>query len=56
LQHPVSLPLIAVLRRNMWNFFRVENEHLNNVGQYRSEAESPLGCLLLLSLFVTENE
>ena len=27
---------IEVLRRFMWNFFRLENEHLNNCGQFRA--------------------
>ncbi|KAL3275926.1 hypothetical protein HHI36_020662 [Cryptolaemus montrouzieri] len=25
-----------VFRRFMWNFFRLENEHLNNVGKFRA--------------------
>lgn len=27
---------LEVVRRLMWNFFRLENEHLNNCGQYRA--------------------
>ncbi len=27
---------LEILRRCMWNFFRLENEHLNNCGQYRA--------------------
>ncbi|OAQ27980.1 EXS-domain-containing protein, partial [Linnemannia elongata AG-77] len=30
-----SLALVEVLRRWMWNFFRLENEHLNNCGHFR---------------------
>uniref|UniRef100_A0A0V0GMQ9 Putative ovule protein n=1 Tax=Solanum chacoense TaxID=4108 RepID=A0A0V0GMQ9_SOLCH len=26
----------------MWNFFRLENEHLNNVGKYRAFKSVPL--------------
>ncbi|XP_061366328.1 phosphate transporter PHO1 homolog 10-like [Gastrolobium bilobum] len=27
---------LEVIRRGIWNFFRLENEHLNNVGNYRA--------------------
>ncbi|KAH1189039.1 Phosphate transporter PHO1 3 [Glycine max] len=27
---------LEIIRRGMWNFFRLENEHLNNVGKYRA--------------------
>ncbi|CAN4128176.1 unnamed protein product [Withania somnifera] len=27
---------LEILRRGIWNFFRLENEHLNNVGEYRA--------------------
>ncbi|KAK3811144.1 MAG: EXS family-domain-containing protein, partial [Benniella sp.] len=37
-----SLALIEVLRRWMWNFFRLENEHLNNCGQFRAIKDIPL--------------
>ena len=30
------LALLESLRRFMWNFFRLENEHLNNCGQFRA--------------------
>lgn len=30
------------LRRFQWNFFRMENEHLNNIGEYRAERVVPL--------------
>ncbi|OIS99169.1 PREDICTED: phosphate transporter PHO1 homolog 9-like [Nicotiana attenuata] len=33
---------LEILRRGMWNFFRLENEHLNNVGKYRASKSLPL--------------
>ncbi|CAN4079402.1 unnamed protein product [Withania somnifera] len=33
---------LEILRRGMWNFFRLENEHLNNVGKYRASKIIPL--------------
>ncbi|XP_057494190.1 phosphate transporter PHO1 homolog 10 [Actinidia eriantha] len=33
---------LEILRRGMWNFFRLENEHLNNVGRYRAFKSVPL--------------
>ncbi|XP_023638797.1 phosphate transporter PHO1 homolog 6 [Capsella rubella] len=27
---------LEIIRRGIWNFFRLENEHLNNVGKYRA--------------------
>lgn len=27
---------LEVFRRFIWNFFRLENEHLNNCGQFRA--------------------
>lgn len=38
----VSLACLEVLRRGIWNFFRIENEHLNNVGKYRAVKAVPL--------------
>ncbi|KAI8889982.1 EXS-domain-containing protein [Backusella circina FSU 941] len=32
----MSLALLEIYRRIQWNFFRLENEHLNNCGQYRA--------------------
>lgn len=32
----LMLALLESLRRFIWNFFRLENEHLNNVGQFRA--------------------
>ena len=31
-----TLKLIYFFSRFMWNFFRLENEHLNNCGQFRA--------------------
>ncbi|KAI9194678.1 hypothetical protein LWI28_008116 [Acer negundo] len=31
-----------VIRRGHWNFYRLENEHLNNVGKYRAVKAVPL--------------
>ncbi|KAI0988860.1 hypothetical protein GJ496_003006 [Pomphorhynchus laevis] len=28
--------MLEMLRRHIWNYFRLENEHLNNVGQFRA--------------------
>ncbi|KAG0369636.1 hypothetical protein BGZ54_009368 [Gamsiella multidivaricata] len=36
------MALIEVLRRWIWNFFRLENEHLNNCGQFRAIKDIPL--------------
>ncbi|XP_073018921.1 phosphate transporter PHO1 homolog 3-like isoform X1 [Primulina eburnea] len=33
---------LEILRRGIWNFFRLENEHLNNVGKYRAFKHVPL--------------
>ncbi|KAL8533762.1 hypothetical protein ACS0TY_009961 [Phlomoides rotata] len=33
---------LEILRRGLWNFFRLENEHLNNVGRYRAFKSVPL--------------
>jgi len=33
--------LLEVFRRFVWNFFRVENEHVNNCGQFRQVTEIP---------------
>ncbi|KAK3845434.1 MAG: EXS family-domain-containing protein [Linnemannia gamsii] len=36
------LAFLEVLRRWQWNFFRLENEHLNNCGQFRAIKDIPL--------------
>ncbi|KAI3858068.1 hypothetical protein MKW98_029542 [Papaver atlanticum] len=33
---------LEIIRRGMWNFFRLENEHLNNVGKFRAFKTVPL--------------
>ncbi|EFJ06016.1 hypothetical protein SELMODRAFT_451422 [Selaginella moellendorffii] len=33
---------LEVIRRGHWNFYRLENEHLNNVGRYRAVRAVPL--------------
>ncbi|KAJ8546043.1 hypothetical protein K7X08_018626 [Anisodus acutangulus] len=33
---------LEILLPGMWNFFRLENEHLNNVGKYRASKSVPL--------------
>ncbi|XP_015576803.2 phosphate transporter PHO1 homolog 3 isoform X5 [Ricinus communis] len=40
-----SIAIVAsleIIRRGIWNFFRLENEHLNNVGKYRAFKSVPL--------------
>lgn len=38
----ILLALLEAYRRIQWNFFRLENEHLNNCGQYRAIKDIPL--------------
>ncbi|KAI3966953.1 hypothetical protein MKW92_040420 [Papaver armeniacum] len=33
---------LEIFRRGVWNFFRIENEHLNNVGKFRAFTTVPL--------------
>ncbi|XP_034198545.1 phosphate transporter PHO1 homolog 3-like isoform X2 [Prunus dulcis] len=33
---------LEIIRRGIWSFFRLENEHLNNVGKYRTFKSVPL--------------
>lgn len=38
---------LEVFRRFMWNFFRLENEHLNNCGKFRAIRDisvAPMDC------------
>ncbi|GAB2217751.1 hypothetical protein Drorol1_Dr00000962 [Drosera rotundifolia] len=37
-----SLASLEVIRRGHWNFYRLENEHLNNVGKFRAVKIVPL--------------
>lgn len=41
------LATLEVFRRCLWNIFRFENEHLNNVGQFRATDIIPLGVTVL---------
>ncbi|KAH9305024.1 hypothetical protein KI387_009428, partial [Taxus chinensis] len=34
--------MAEIARRGLWNFFRLENEHLNNVGKFRAVKTVPL--------------
>eukprot|EP01113_Clastostelium_recurvatum_P031054 TRINITY_DN3838_c0_g1_i2.p1 TRINITY_DN3838_c0_g1~~TRINITY_DN3838_c0_g1_i2.p1 ORF type:complete len:737 (-),score=154.45 TRINITY_DN3838_c0_g1_i2:17-2227(-) len=36
------LGAVEIMRRCMWNLFRLENEHLNNVGKFRAVRDIPL--------------
>ncbi|CAN6462064.1 unnamed protein product [Victoria cruziana] len=36
------LAFLEVVRRGQWNYFRLENEHLNNVGKFRAVKTVPL--------------
>ncbi|KAK1302901.1 Phosphate transporter PHO1-3 [Acorus calamus] len=36
------LASLEVIRRGLWNFFRLENEHLNNAGKFRAVKTIPL--------------
>ncbi|KAK1308530.1 Phosphate transporter PHO1 [Acorus calamus] len=36
------LASIEIIRRGHWNFYRLENEHLNNVGKFRAVKTVPL--------------
>ncbi|CAH1453057.1 unnamed protein product [Lactuca virosa] len=37
-----SLASLEVIRRGHWNYYRLENEHLNNVGKFRAVKNVPL--------------
>ncbi|XP_051150729.1 phosphate transporter PHO1 homolog 9-like [Andrographis paniculata] len=37
-----TVACLEILRRGIWNFFRLENEHFNNVGKYRAFKSVPL--------------
>ncbi|CAA2933642.1 phosphate transporter PHO1 homolog 3-like [Olea europaea subsp. europaea] len=37
-----TVAALEIIRRGIWNFFRLENEHLNNVGKYRAFKSVPL--------------
>ncbi|KAJ6987587.1 hypothetical protein NC653_020749 [Populus alba x Populus x berolinensis] len=37
-----TISCLEIIRRGIWSFFRLENEHLNNVGKYRAFKSVPL--------------
>ncbi|KAK8522877.1 hypothetical protein V6N12_056570 [Hibiscus sabdariffa] len=37
-----AVSCLEIVRRGIWSFFRLENEHLNNVGMYRAFKSVPL--------------
>lgn len=37
-----TISCLEIIRRGIWNFFRLENEHLNNVGKFRAFRSVPL--------------
>uniref|UniRef100_A0ACD5YV78 Uncharacterized protein n=1 Tax=Avena sativa TaxID=4498 RepID=A0ACD5YV78_AVESA len=37
-----SIASLEIIRRGHWNFYRLENEHLNNVGKFRAVKTVPL--------------
>jgi hypothetical protein len=39
---PFAFVFVELIRRGMWNVFRLENEHLNNCGQFRAVTDVPL--------------
>ncbi|XP_013073441.2 xenotropic and polytropic retrovirus receptor 1 homolog [Biomphalaria glabrata] len=53
---------LEVFRRFVWNFFRLENEHLNNCGQFRAVRDISIGPIdsnfeqQLLDIMDSENE
>ncbi|XP_058010199.1 phosphate transporter PHO1 homolog 3-like isoform X2 [Hevea brasiliensis] len=45
LHRETSIAIVAsleIIRRGIWNFFRLENEHLNNAGKFRAFKSVPL--------------
>ncbi|KAI8096164.1 EXS family-domain-containing protein, partial [Halteromyces radiatus] len=48
--------ILEVFRRIVWNFFRLENEHLNNCGNYRAIKEIPLPFALKETYKMDPNE
>ncbi|CAO3694540.1 unnamed protein product [Rhizopus stolonifer] len=50
----ILIALLEAYRRIQWNFFRLENEHLNNCGQYRAIKEIPLPFTLLENMDALE--
>ena len=50
------LATMEVFRRFVWNFFRVENEHLNNAGEFRAVRDIAVVPLDLSRLPKEEDE
>lgn len=46
--------LLEVFRRFIWNFFRLENEHLNNCGQFRAVRDISISPIQATDLAVIE--
>lgn len=47
-----------VFRRFMWNYFRLENEHLNNCGKFRAVRDisvAPMDCSDQVNSFIYKN-
>lgn len=49
-----SLGFLEVFRRFVWNFFRLENEHLNNCGQFRAVRDISISPIQVADLSVIE--
>jgi len=46
---------LEVFRRFIWNYFRLENEHLNNVGKFRAVRDisvAPMDCSDQVGLYI----
>ena len=50
------LAVMEVFRRFVWNFFRLENEHLNNVGEFRAVRDIAVVPLDIGSLGAEDEE
>ncbi|CAO3698897.1 unnamed protein product [Rhizopus stolonifer] len=48
--------VMEIYRRIQWNFFRLENEHINNCGNYRAIKEIPLPFALSETNKVSEDQ
>jgi len=49
---------LEVFRRFIWNYFRLENEHLNNVGKFRAVRDisvAPMDCSDQVSLVAKQH-
>ena len=49
-----ALGFLEVFRRFIWNFFRLENEHLNNCGQFRAVRDISISPIQVTDLAVIE--